>query len=136
MLRVKFSTFATIGVSILISSPDRAQVQTRPPEFEVATVKVNKDGRAGSLVRTPGGLTATNAEFSRLIEMAFQTRSLDLSAVPEALRMERFDIAAKASGKDRRRSVLGHAPHFAGAKVRPEAPYRGKEQSTVCAPFR
>jgi uncharacterized protein (TIGR03435 family) len=33
------------------------------------------------------------------MEMAFQTRSLDLPAVPESLRSERFDIVTKASGK-------------------------------------
>lgn len=99
MPRLKFSTFAVIGVSVLSSSPDRAQLQTRPPAFDVATVKVNNDRPGGSLIRTPGGLTATNTEFSKLIEMAFQTRSFDLSAVPEELRTERFDIAAKASGR-------------------------------------
>lgn len=98
-MRLKLRIFAAIGGLVLVSSPDRAQVHALPREFDVATVKVNRDGRAGSLVRTPGGLTATNAEFSRLIEMAFQTRPVDLSGLPEALRAERFDIVAKASGK-------------------------------------
>jgi uncharacterized protein (TIGR03435 family) len=99
MTGLRLNTLAAIGAFFLVSSPDWAQMQTHPPEFEVATVKVNKDGHGGSLVRTPGGLTATNAEFSRLIEMAFQTRSLDLSVVSESLRSERFDIVARASGK-------------------------------------
>jgi uncharacterized protein (TIGR03435 family) len=99
MMRLKLGILGAIGALVIVPSPGRAQVQTLPREFDVATVKVNKDGRAGSLVRTPGGLTATNAEFSRLIEMAFQTHSVDLSALPEALRAERFDIVAKASGK-------------------------------------
>jgi uncharacterized protein (TIGR03435 family) len=65
----------------------------------VASVKPNKDGRGGSLVRTPGGLTAINAEFSLLVQMAFETRLLDLSQVPDSLRSERFDIVANAAGK-------------------------------------
>lgn len=98
-MRLELRIFAAIWGLVFVSSPDRAQIQGFSREFDVATVKVNKDGRAGSLVRTPGGLTATNAEFSRLIEMAFQTRSVDLSALPEALRTERFDIVARAAEK-------------------------------------
>jgi uncharacterized protein (TIGR03435 family) len=99
MTRLRVNTLAAIGGFFLVSSQDWAQIPTHPPEFEVATVKVNKDGHSGSLVRTPGGLTATNADFTRLMEMAFQTRLLDLSAVSESLRSERFDIVAKASGR-------------------------------------
>ncbi len=51
------------------------------------------------MVRTPGGLTATNTEFSNLLEMSFQTRLIDLSRVPDSLRSQRFDIIAKAAGK-------------------------------------
>lgn len=73
-MRLRLNTLAAIGGFFLVFSPDCAQSQTHLPEFEVATVKVNKDGHGGSLVRTPGGLTATNTSFSRLMEMAFQTR--------------------------------------------------------------
>ncbi len=75
--------------------------QSRPErlQFEVASIKPNRDNQGGSIVRTPGGLTATNAEFSRLVEMAFQTRLIDLSHVPDSLRSQRFDIVAKAAGK-------------------------------------
>jgi uncharacterized protein (TIGR03435 family) len=88
--------------SIALFGTQRA-ASGQPPtdrlEFEVASVKVNHDNVGGSLARTPGGLTARNAEFTRLIELAFQTRQVDLSRVPEPLRSERFDIVAKASGK-------------------------------------
>jgi len=68
-------------------------------EFDVASVKANQDVKGGSIARTPGGLIARNAPFSTLIEMAFQTKLLDLAAVPDSLRSERFDIVAKASEK-------------------------------------
>lgn len=99
MTLLRLNSLAAIGVFVLVSPRDWAQNQTHPSEFEVATVKVNKDGRGGSIIRTPGGLTAINTEFSKLMEMAFQTRSIDFSAVPETLRSERFDIVARASGK-------------------------------------
>ncbi len=69
------------------------------PRFEVASVKPNVSGGGAQIVRTPGGLTATNSEFSTLLQMAFQTRLIDWSRVPDSLRSERFDIAAKAAGK-------------------------------------
>jgi uncharacterized protein (TIGR03435 family) len=76
---------------------------SQPPsgrlEFDVASIKPNLDRTGGSITRTPGGLAARNTPFSLLIEMAFQTKLLDLTAVPDALRSERFDIVAKASEK-------------------------------------
>jgi uncharacterized protein (TIGR03435 family) len=68
-------------------------------EFDVASVRVNQDGIGGAIIRTPGGLNATNAPFDLLLQMAFQTRMIDLSGVPASLRAERFDIAAKAADK-------------------------------------
>ncbi len=67
--------------------------------FDVASIKPSQDARGGSLARTPGGLTARNAPFTTLVELAFQTKLLDLSRVPEPLRSQHFDIVAKAAGK-------------------------------------
>jgi uncharacterized protein (TIGR03435 family) len=72
-----------------------------PPRFEVASLKPNVSGGRAQIVRTPGGLTATNSEFSTLLQMAFQTRLIDFSRVLDSLRSERFDIVAKAAGKIR-----------------------------------
>jgi uncharacterized protein (TIGR03435 family) len=55
-------------------------------------------GDGAPFVRTPGGLTAT-ADFDLLLEMAFQTRLIDLARVPDSLRSQRFEIVAKAAGK-------------------------------------
>jgi bla regulator protein blaR1 len=88
---------ATIGAA-LFSVPEASDAQpaANGRKFDVASVRLNKDAIGGSLVRTPGGMTAHNAEFSRLIEMAFQTRLTDLSQVPGPIRSARFDIVAKA----------------------------------------
>jgi bla regulator protein blaR1 len=69
------------------------------PKFEVASVKPNGSDGASRMDRTPGGLTATDADFNWLLEMAFQTRLIDWSHVPESLRFERYDVIAKAAEK-------------------------------------
>jgi uncharacterized protein (TIGR03435 family) len=95
MTRLQSSLIAGIAIATF---SQRVPAQPRL-QFDVASVKLNKDGVGGSLVRTPAGLTATNAGFDRLVQMAFQTREIDLSHVPEALRTQHFDIVAKAAGK-------------------------------------
>jgi uncharacterized protein (TIGR03435 family) len=100
MLGVKIIGIATVGIGMLSGpQPCRAQATAGNLKFEVASVSPNKDALGGSIVRTPERLTAHNAEFRRLVEMAFQTRLTDLSKVPPALRSERFDIVAKAAGQ-------------------------------------
>lgn len=96
------SRIIALAVDIIIfTAPNASHAQSLPGnrKFDVASVRLNKDAAGGSIVRTPVGLTAHNAEFSRLVEMAFQTQLTDLSHVPEPLRSARFDIAAKAERK-------------------------------------
>jgi uncharacterized protein (TIGR03435 family) len=95
---MRFIAFAFVGI-LCAQLTGWSQPRAGRPEFDVASVKLNRDGIGGSLVRTPGGLTATNAGFDRLIEMAFQTHLFDLSAVPEPVRSGRFDIVARAGSK-------------------------------------
>ncbi|HWF09180.1 MAG TPA: TIGR03435 family protein [Bryobacteraceae bacterium] len=89
---VRLIVIASIGAALGVSQIGRR-------EFDVASVKRSTDEIGGSILRTPGGLTATDTEFSRLLEMAFQTRLLDLSRVPDSLRSQHFDISAKAAGR-------------------------------------
>ena len=95
----KFLGTICVRMIFLFARVGRSEPLPPQPQFDVASVKQNKANRGGSLVRTPGGLTATNAEFNRLLEMAFQTQLIDLSRVANPLRSEKFDIVAKASGK-------------------------------------
>jgi uncharacterized protein (TIGR03435 family) len=95
---MKFIVFAFVGM-LCARHTGWSQPRAGRPEFEVASVRLNRDGIGGSLVRTPGGLTAANAGFDRLIEMAFQTHLFDLSAVSEPVRSGRFDIVAKAGAR-------------------------------------
>jgi uncharacterized protein (TIGR03435 family) len=90
-----------VQVAILLTGAALTKFARAQPalKFEVASVKPNVSGAGAEMVRTPGGLTATNTEFRNLLEMAFQTRLIDLSRVPDSLRSQRFDIVAKAAGK-------------------------------------
>lgn len=99
MLNSRIITFA-VGASICTApTASHAQPALGNRRFDVASVRLNKDAAGGSIIRAPEGLTAHNAEFSRLVEMAFQTRQTDLSHVPEPLRSARFDIVAKSERK-------------------------------------
>jgi uncharacterized protein (TIGR03435 family) len=89
---VRLIAVVSLGTALLWAQSGRRA-------FDVASIKPNKDGTGGSLIRTPGQLAATNGDFEYLIQMAYQTRQLDLSRVPDSLRSERFDIIGKASGK-------------------------------------
>lgn len=88
--KLTLALFAICGLS-----PAPAQT---PKRFEVASVRINRNNIGGAILRTPGGLTARNADFSRLVMMAFETREIDFSRVAEPLRLEHFDIVAKADG--------------------------------------
>ncbi len=98
MFSIPFAAFVFVAL-LSVASVGWAQSSKGRLEFEVASLKPNTDARGGSIARTPGGLTARNAAFSILIEMAFQTKLLDLGGVPDSLRSKRFDIVAKAAGK-------------------------------------
>ncbi len=68
--------------------------------FEAASIRVDTSGDSGfSVARTPAGITATNASFEYLLEVAYQTKLIDWSHVPNAFRLQRYDMLAKASGK-------------------------------------
>ena len=100
MLDSRTIAVAALGIVVFtVPNASDAQPAADSRRFDVASVRLNKDAVGGSIVRTPGGLTAHNAEFSLLIEMAFQTRLIDLSQVPNPLRSARFDIVAKADRK-------------------------------------
>jgi len=87
------------GALVLFCAPGLLFAQPQRLEFDVASLKINKDNEGGGIIRTPGGLMARNAPFVTLIEMAFQTRQIDLEHVPHALRAQHFDILAKAVQK-------------------------------------
>jgi len=98
MVRVRCIAIA-FAVAICAHQVSRAQSRAERLQFDVASIKPNKDATGEEMLRTPGGLTATDYPFTKLLEMAYQTKQIDMSRVPEPLRSERFDIFAKASGR-------------------------------------
>jgi uncharacterized protein (TIGR03435 family) len=94
MLRLKVAAIASAGFALLCGQSPAGR-----RTFEVVSIRQNKDAGGSSLIRTPGGLRATDYPFNSLIEMAYQTRQVDMSRVPDSLRSTRYDIVAKASGR-------------------------------------
>jgi uncharacterized protein (TIGR03435 family) len=89
---MRLIAIASLGAALLWAQSGRRA-------FDVASIKPSKDGNGGSFNRTPGQLTVTDGDFEWLIQMAYQTRQVDLSRVPDSLRSERFDIIGKAANK-------------------------------------
>jgi uncharacterized protein (TIGR03435 family) len=87
--------FYRLAFILLVAMPPMG-AQAR---FDVASIRVNTSGVGAGLSRTPGGLTATNADLATFVAMALQTTQIDWSHVPESLRFARYDIVAKSSGK-------------------------------------
>jgi uncharacterized protein (TIGR03435 family) len=83
------------GLTLLTLGTALAQSRT----FEVASVKPTTDECRISMTRTNDGLIANSNKLERLVEMAFQTKQIDLSRIPAALRDQCFDINAKAAQK-------------------------------------
>jgi uncharacterized protein (TIGR03435 family) len=94
LFSLKVIATATLSAALLC-----AQSRAGRRAFDVVSIKQNKDARGTTLIRTPGGLTATDYPLDKLIEMAYETRQIDISRLPDSLRSARFDIIAKASGK-------------------------------------
>ncbi len=77
-----------------------AQTAAPRPEFQVASIKLNKSESRGTMVSPyPGGrFTARNAPLLRLIELAYRIKDFQISGAPAWLAEERYDIEAKAEG--------------------------------------
>ena len=70
------------------------------PEFEVASIKLNKSASFGGMLRPgPGGhFSAANIPLQLLITFAYNIKDFQLSGAPPWMASERYDIEAKAEG--------------------------------------
>jgi uncharacterized protein (TIGR03435 family) len=90
-------SMAHLACRFLLTAAGLLQAQ---PAFEAASIRVSTADNPGfSVVRRPDGITATNAPFEYLLEVAYQTKLVDWSHVPDSLRLQRYDMLTKASGK-------------------------------------
>jgi uncharacterized protein (TIGR03435 family) len=73
---------------------------TPRPQFEVASIKLNKSAGGFGMVRpSPGGrFTLTNVPLQLVLTIAYRIKEFQLSGAPAWLTQERYDIEAKADG--------------------------------------
>jgi uncharacterized protein (TIGR03435 family) len=84
---------------ILSCCPAQAQSAAPRPEFEVASIKLNKSADFGMIRPSPGGrFTVTNIPLQLIITLAYRIKDFQLSGAPPWLASERYDIEAKAEG--------------------------------------
>jgi uncharacterized protein (TIGR03435 family) len=76
------------------------QPATPRPEFEVASIKLNRSGDRRIMIRPAQGgrFTATNIPMQFFINQAYSIKDFQLSGAPAWLMSERYDIEAKAEG--------------------------------------
>jgi uncharacterized protein (TIGR03435 family) len=92
----------TITIGGLMLGVCHTSGQTAPPrpEFEVASIKLNRSGAKGMTASPrPGGRYITrNAPLEIVLKMAYHIRDFQLSGAPAWLESEHYDIEAKAPG--------------------------------------
>jgi uncharacterized protein (TIGR03435 family) len=100
-----FRALAVVGLALGVcpafgqSASDKPAAAPRP-EFEVASIKLNKSGDMRAMIRpSPGGrFTVTNIPLQFVITIAYRIKDFQLSGAPPWLASERYDIEAKAEG--------------------------------------
>jgi len=85
-----------------------AQSAAPRPEFEVASIKLNKSADFRAMMRPSRGgrFSATNFPLQFLIAKAYKVRDFQLSGAPSWLLSERYDIEAKAEGDPAPETIL------------------------------
>jgi uncharacterized protein (TIGR03435 family) len=92
------TTTVRASIVFLISCSVYAQETARLPEFEVASIKLNKTGSTQSTeTGLPSGqVSARNIPMMTLLTFAYDVREDYIMGGPNWLRSDRFDIIAKA----------------------------------------
>src|SRR5688572_10206246 len=90
--------------TVIVASAPPAGAQAPPATaagktFDVASIKVNKEGGPSSVRITPGGMfTVTNNNLRNIIRNAFGITNAQIVGGPAWIDEDRFDITAKAAG--------------------------------------
>jgi uncharacterized protein (TIGR03435 family) len=91
-----------LAIAGFLLSACQAFGQAAPPrpEFEVASIKLNKSGDRRIMISPARGgrFTATNIPMQFFITQAYSIKDFQLSGAPAWLMSERYDIEAKAEG--------------------------------------
>ena len=113
MRSIRFSFFV-LPFAVAALSAQVVKSDGPKPQFEVATVRPNKSGEAGtSLGPRPGGrLTGINQTARNLIRNAFNLQPNQIIGGPDWMDSDRFDIVAKAADADVDAKGTLTAPQF------------------------
>ena len=93
-------TGVVLFVVAAIGSLGAQRIEPALPVFEVASIRLNKDGGpVAGIRRSPGGrFEATNIQLAALISFAYQLQPFELHGGPPWLMSERWDILARVNG--------------------------------------
>jgi uncharacterized protein (TIGR03435 family) len=100
-----FRASAIAGVILVVC---HAFAQPTRPEFEVASIKLNKSATFFQMIKPVAGgrLALTNLSVESLIELAYHLKDFQVSGAPPWLISERYDIEAKAEGNPQFSAML------------------------------
>lgn len=87
-------------VAILLSLSLFAQEVSKPPHFEVATIKPAKPDGDTSWHMRPGRFTATNTSLNGYITLAYDVKDRQVTGGPKWAASELYDIVAKLEDAD------------------------------------
>ena len=105
---------ARVGLALVIATligwpaASRAQVQERPPAFEVATVKISgPESAAMSIQFLPGGrLVMSSVPLPNAIQWAYELDDGRLAGVPKGLDSVRVDVVARTPDAEPRQGQV------------------------------
>jgi len=81
--------------------------------FDVASIRLSKSHDAGArFAFTPDGFYATNISVAMLLKLAYGVEEDQIVGLPRWAKSERFDIAAKALGRDLRKLSMEQREHM------------------------
>ena len=97
---MKTTLLAAAVAGALAVTPQTPVPPSADSTFEVASIKLNRDGGPlAGLRRSPGGrFEATNIQLATLISFAYQLQPFELIGGPAWLMNDRWDILAKIAG--------------------------------------
>lgn len=101
--KVLIASSATLAVAAplvlgLIHAP-LIRAQSKPPAFEVATIKLNVTGaRSGGVRPRPGRLIISNMTVKGMVAFVYKVRDFQISGGPDWVNSSHYDIEAIAEG--------------------------------------
>jgi bla regulator protein BlaR1 len=96
--------FGLVATPRIDAQSDSVGAAPKVPEFDVATVRLNKSHDNGERFEfTANGFTATNIPLTMLIKLAYGVEQDQIVGLPREIKSQRYDIAAKVTGSDLRK---------------------------------